>query len=1055
MNMKYRLSAANGTEIETTGVHEVILDFKLPKKYVWNFIVAKIKNPILGADFLKQNNLLVDLARKRLIDGSTLCSTLGRITENADPTSIHLIATNILMNERIGELLKKFPSLAKPPQYLEKPPHEVVHHIETDGPPVYGKSRRLQSSIECQVREEFRKMVEVGICRPSKSQWASPLVVVKGKGQIRLAGDYRLLNHRTVPDRYPLPNLFDCTSKLYDKCIFSCIDLIRAFHNIPVSEEDICKTAIISPAGLFEYSRMPFGLRNAPSTFQRFMNSITFDLPFLFCYLDDILVFSSSPDEHNDHLHVLFQRLVENGLTVNFKKSQFFLDKVNFLGHTIMANGQFQPTQERVEYMKQLKKPKTIAALRRVLGVLNFYRRFVRNAAEHLAPLNDLLRGHTRKNDTTPICWTPELESSFEKAKETFVKYTLLHFPNDKSNLLLTCDASKYAYGGVLEQFGDDGQRQPLGFFSGKFTKSQENWAVFDKELYAIYAAVEQFEYLIEGRDLTLVTDHKPLVHMFSTKKRCKLERRSRYIEYISQFTTKISHISGISNIIADMLSRPEVDLISAEINAEKIALAQKNDEEVKEMQRNGWRDHEIKTVKYKKNLEMVCSVIQGKNRPIVPKELRLPLFQQMHSQAHLGFKKMIFIFSSRYFWPGMKKDVRVWCKTCLQCQKGKVTRHTKSPIGVFPEIDRFEHVHVDLVTMKLSGKFRYLFTMIDRCTRWLEAIPLENIAAETVAKAFFEQWIARYGVPLKVTSDRGSQFTSELFKELCQMLGTDHIKTTAYHPQANGMVERVHRSLKNALRCQGKDWVVALPNVLLGLRNAPREESGITSAELVYGRSLKVPGEFHLPGPKIDNSCSYVKQLREIFARVRPVPVQHKSSKSLFIHKDLWTCKRVLVRVDRVKYPLHSPYDGPFNVIERRKKYFKIDLNGKEDTVSIDRLKPCYELADEELKPETKLKSILKEPRGEVREPLQSKTNPAKLREETIHNSVFNRKRTPSFITYVPPKYVPPMQPSFNIGRSGNVLGESEEPRRGVRRSNRVKIRPERYGYRSFSYNR
>lgn len=465
---------------------------------------------------MKTNHLIPDLTRKILIDGATLCSAPCK-QRNASIQSIHLVSKRLLQetDDRVKKLFELFPSIIQPPKYQKDPKHDVYHHITTDnGPPHFEKSRRLYPDTEKGVKKSYAEMVKIGLCRFSKSQWASPIVVVKNrKNEIRIVGDYRGVNARTLPDRYPMPNLQNCTFNLANKRVFSVVDLVRAFHNIRVFPNDICKTAQTSPVGLFEYTRMPFGLKNAPATFQRFIDSILFDLDFVFCYLDDILIFSDNEEQHNEHLNILFQRLCDYGLTINLTKCKFFVEQVDFLGQHISREG-FQPTSERIEFIKNLKRPNTIAALRRVLGILNFYRPFCRGAAELLASLNELLKGQTKKRDRTRINWSPNLSTCFDKAKDAFVNYTLLHFPTDNLKLLLTCDASGSAIGAVLEQLTQSGERQPLGFFSAKLNETQQKWSTYDRELYAVYAGVEHFSYLIEGHDLTLITDHKPLLYL-------------------------------------------------------------------------------------------------------------------------------------------------------------------------------------------------------------------------------------------------------------------------------------------------------------------------------------------------------------------------------------------------------------------------------------------------------------------------------------------------------------------------------------------------------------
>ena len=279
-------------------------------------------------------------------------------------------------------------------------------------------------------------MLKNGIIRPSNSQWATPLVPVKEEGKkLRIVGDYRRLNVRTSVERYPIPNIQDSTQMLHGKKMFSVVDLVRAYHNIPVFPQHVHKTAVITPIGLFEYTRMPFGLRNAGATYQRFMNSILFDLPFVFCYIDDVLIFSDSPEEHR-----VLARFQKYGLSINMQKSKFFVTEVNFLGYKISQHGMI-PLPERIEFIRSMEKPKTITELRRTLGILNYYRRFTRVAAKYLAPLNEVLRGHTRKKDRTQIKCTPELEEAFEEARKAFIEYTLLHFPKEGAQLMLTCGA--------------------------------------------------------------------------------------------------------------------------------------------------------------------------------------------------------------------------------------------------------------------------------------------------------------------------------------------------------------------------------------------------------------------------------------------------------------------------------------------------------------------------------------------------------------------------------------------------------------------------------------
>ena len=260
-------------------------------------------------------------------------------------------------------------------------------------------------------------MIQQGLCRPSKSPWASPLHLVKKKNSDwRPCGDYRKLNEVTVPDRYSIPFLQDSTHFLHDKTVFSTIDLVRAYQQIPVRESDIPKTAIITPFGLFEFPYMTFGLRNAAQTFQRFMDRVTIGLDFCFTYIDDILIASQNETQHKEHLRILFGRLQQHGIAINPNKCVFRQKSVNFLGHMISAEG-IKPLPEKVQAIVDFQEPATEKGLRRFLGMLNFYNRFLKDIASIQAPLLKVISGRKRNNNAK-IEWTPELKQSFRRVKE-------------------------------------------------------------------------------------------------------------------------------------------------------------------------------------------------------------------------------------------------------------------------------------------------------------------------------------------------------------------------------------------------------------------------------------------------------------------------------------------------------------------------------------------------------------------------------------------------------------------------------------------------------------
>ncbi len=321
-------------------------------------------------------------------------------------------------------------------------------------------------------------------------------------------------------------------------------------------------------------------------------------------------------------------------------------------------------------------------------------------------------------------------------------------------------------------------------------------------------------------------------------------------------------------------------------------------------------------------------------------------MFDTFHGLAHPGRKATCRLIGARFVWHGLNKQIATWSKQCLECQKSKVHRHTKAPLAVFkvPQ-HRFDHVNVDLVgPLPPSQGCAYLLTIVDRFTRWPEAIPLQAIDTKSVARAFVFNWIARFGVPLDMSSDRGPQFTSELWSAMCELLGINIQRTTSYHPQANGLVERFHRRLKEAIRTRltGSNWLDELPWVLLNIRTAPKEDLNTTSAELVYGGALTLPGDFvYVQDPP--QVKAHLQQLRETVGNFKPIPTSQHCNPRSSVPTDLMRAKFIFVRHDAVKTSLQPPYDGPYEVLEAGEKNFKIQVGNREEIISIDRLKAAH----------------------------------------------------------------------------------------------------------------
>ena len=431
----------------------------------------------------------------------------------------------------------------------------------------------------------------------------------KKDGTYRICGDYRRLNAVTVPDRYPIPLLQDLSVNLHEKAVFSKLDLYKAYCQIPLSSEDIPKSAVTTPFGLFEYTVVTFGLRNASQTFQRYINPALSDLDFVFAYIDDILVASSNQEEHEKHLRIVFDRLKQFSLRLNLAKCEFGKEQITFLGYEISGQGS-RPSQERVQVIVQYCETKNCREITSIFSIRKFLRICLLNAARTQAPLNVYLEGSVKK-DKREIVWSPEAEEAFLKTKSDLANATLLSHQCIDAQTRVVSDASDNHMGASLEQHLDRSWK-PLTFFSRKFNNAQTRYSAYDRELTAGHEAVKFFKHFLEGREFNIVTDHKPLIYAFQQRLDKASPRQRRQLSFISQFTTGIQYIPGKDNVVADALLRIDTIRLPLEFDLLELSQEQQIDSELKQIRESPDCSLNLKCIEWGENHHRVYCDLTG-----------------------------------------------------------------------------------------------------------------------------------------------------------------------------------------------------------------------------------------------------------------------------------------------------------------------------------------------------------------------------------------------------------------------------------------------------------
>lgn len=807
----------------------------------------------------------------------------------------------------------------------------VVHSIDTaDAPPFRQPLRRHPIAYQSAIDEQLMELSSQGVIEPCRSPWASNLVLAKKKdGSIRCCVDFRQLNNLTKRDAYPLPRTDACLEAMAGACWFSTFDLRSGYHQVALNTDDRDKTAFICHRGQYRFRTMPFGLNGAGATFQRLMDLVLTGLNLETClvYLDDIIVFSSTPEEHLQRLRQVLERIQSCGLKLKPSKCALLQRSVNFLGHVVSADG-VATDPEKVRLVTQWPTPTNLGELRSFLGLSGYYRRYVRDYSKVASPLTDLMKKNQR------FVWSDSCQTAFDTLKEQLASPPILSMPNDRDTFVLDTDASDRAIGAVLSQV-QGGQERVIAYAGRCLSRAEANYCITRKELLSIVHFTRYFRHYLLGKRFLLRTDHSALTWLHRT--RDPIGQNARWLEQLGEFDLDVQHRPGQRHGNADALSRRPCPIRSPctacrpkgqhftcarvgratgtkgffdepaghppDWSVETLKEAQSHDPDLAPLLSIGFPSGDrppyadvshlssaSKSLWYQWNRMFLLDGLVYRefetadglathSQLYIPEGMRDAFMTLVHTGmtgGHLGRRKTEGQLSRRAYWPSWTSDVRLFlkrCETCAKYHRGKPPRQTR--LKPFTAGEPFELISIDITgphpTSRKGNQF--LLTMVDSFSKWAEAFPIRDHHADTVARQLTTHVFPRFGVPKQLLSDRGPEFESTLFTELCRSMGVEKLRTTSFKASTNGAVERFHATINSMLakvvQEDQRNWDECVPMVLAAYRASRHESTGMSPNFIVFGRENRAPIDLILPDPNGPTSStvsvdSYVERLTE-----------------------------------------------------------------------------------------------------------------------------------------------------------------------------------------------